>query len=525
MPKPFMAPCLDGKGGPLAGEIDRMNGMRRGTIQRLPSAAAHCLTPLPCKRRMPRVRAVLALLALLPGCSTLSSVSDSVLGSGGPAKGQPGYVAGFLGGVVADEPRAVLAGREVLSAGGSAADAAVAVGLTLAVTLPSRAGLGGGGACLAYSPAAKSPGGGTPEAVMFTPLAPALPGSNADRPAAVPMMARGLYLLHARYGNRPFESLVSSAEQLARFGVPVSRALVKDLNLVSGPLLADPNARAVFSQNGVPLIEGQMLRQPDLGSTLAQIRVAGVGDMYQGVLARRIAQASIQIGGPIEFSDLRAGLPKLAPPLIRSFHNDKIAFLPPPADGGLAAEAAFDVLAANPNDLAAASARALAAAARYRQGGVTPEAVLAAHDLSLSGETMFPASTSFVTMDRTGAAVACALTMDNLFGTGRIMPGLGILAAASPAAVPKPLLSAGLAWNDNIKAFRAAAGGSGQAGAPLAVAVALINTLNTNRPMSAPVPDPGRANVIACSRYLPGENSECGWANDPRELGLASGAN
>jgi gamma-glutamyltranspeptidase/glutathione hydrolase len=294
---------------------------------------------------------------------------------------------------------------------------------------------------------------------------------------------------------------------------------------VSGPLLADPNARAVFSQNGVPLIEGQVLRQPDLGSTLAQIRVAGVGDMYQGILARRIVQASIQIGGPIEFSDLRAGLPKLAPPLIRPFHNDKVAFLPPPADGGLAAEAAFDVLAANPNDLAAASARALAAAARYRQGGVTPEAVLAARDLSLSGETVFPASTSFVTMDRTGNAVVCALTMDNLFGTGRIMPGLGILAAASPAAVPKPLLSAGLVWNDNIKAFRAAAGGSGQAGAPLAVAVALINTLNTNRPMSAPVPDPGRANIIACSRYLPGENSECGWANDPRESGLASGAN
>jgi gamma-glutamyltranspeptidase / glutathione hydrolase len=128
-------------------------------------------------------------------------------------------------------------------------------------------------------------------------------------------------------------------------------------------------------------------------------------------------------------------------------------------------------------------------------------------------------------LDRSGNAVACALTMDNLFGTGRILPGLGFLAAASPAAVPPPFLSAGLVWNDNIKAFRAAAGGSGQAGAPLAVALALINTLKTNQPMSVPVPDPGRANVIACGRYLPGENSECGWANDPRESGLAMGAN
>ena len=128
-------------------------------------------------------------------------------------------------------------------------------------------------------------------------------------------------------------------------------------------------------------------------------------------------------------------------------------------------------------------------------------------------------------MDRTGGAVACALTMDNLFGTGRIMPGLGILAAASPAAVPPPLLSAGLVWNDNIKALRAAAAGSGQSGAPVAVASALVNALKTNRPMSVPVPDPGRANIVACAGYLPGETGLCGWANDPREAGLSIGAN
>ena len=467
----------------------------------------------------------MALLALLPGCSTLSGATDSLFGGNRPAPGQPGYVPGFLGGVVADEPRAALAGREVLSAGGTAADAAVAVGLTLAVTYPSRAGLGGGGACIAYAPGAQSPNQGVPEAIMFTPRAPATPGANADRPASVPMLARGLFLLHARYGNQPFETLVSRAEQLARFGVPASRALVKDLALVSGPLFADPAARAIFSHDGVPLTEGQTVLQPDLAATLSRIRVDGVGDMYQGALADRIAKASGAIGGPIQLSDLRKALPKLAPPLVREFHNDKIAFLPPPADGGLAAAAAFDVLASNPDATAAASARALAVAQRYRAGRISPVAALSARDLPAPAGTLFPASTSFVTLDRTGSAVACALTLDNLFGTGRIMPGLGFLAAASPAAVPPPLLAAGLVWNANLRAFRAAAGGSGQAGAPVAVAAALINTLRTRRPMPVPVPDPGRANVIACGRYLPGEDSSCGWANDPRESGLAVGAN
>jgi gamma-glutamyltranspeptidase/glutathione hydrolase len=477
------------------------------------------------RRRMSPARAAFALLAFLPGCSTVTSVTDKVLGTGGPPVGQPGYVAGFLGGVAADEPRAVLAGREVLSSGGSAGDAAVAVGLTLAVTLPSRAGLGGGGACLALSTNVKGITGGVPEAIMFTPPAPAQRGSNADRPAAVPMLARGLYLLHARYGVRPFESLVSSAEQLARFGTPASRALVKDLTVVSGPLLADPGARAVFSQNGVPLQEGQILRQPDLGATLAQIRVAGVGDFYQGSLARRIETSSALAGGPLGLADLRGALPKLAAPLLASYRVDKVAFLPPPADGGLAAAAAFAVLAANPGDLAAAEARSLAVAERYRAGGLTPEAVLAARDLPPPDSTVFPASTSFATLDRNGNAVVCALTMNNLFGTGRILPGLGFLAAASPDSVPPPLLAAGLAWNANIVAFRAEAGGSGQSGAALAVAAGLINALRSNQPMPVPVPDPGRANVIACARYLPGETSLCNWANDPRENGLALGAN
>lgn len=477
------------------------------------------------RARLMPARLFLAMLSVLPGCSTVNTVTESVLGTGGPKAGQPGYVAGFLGGVVADEPRAVLAGREILSAGGTAADAAVAVGLTLSVTYPSRAGLGGGGACLAYAPDAKTPAKGVPEAVMFTPLAPTMPGANADRPAALPTLARGLFLLQARYGNQSFDAMVTAAEQMARNGVPVSRALAKDLALVAGPLMADPGARAVFSHDGIPLTEGQILRQPDLASTLAQIRQAGVGDMYQGILAHRIAQVSPDIGGPLPFDDLRKALPKLMSPLVRNFHNDKVAFLPPPADGGLAAEAAFNVLASNPADLPGAMAEALAVAERFRAGGITPAAVLTARDLPAASPVIYPASTSFVTMDRQGNAVACALTLDNLFGTGRMMPGLGFLAAASPAAVPPPLLSAGLVWNDNLKAFRAAVGGSGQAGAPLAVAVALINTLKSNRPMATPVPDPGRANVIACARYLPGENSECGWANDPREFGLAQGAN
>lgn len=467
-------------------------------------------------------RVVLALTLACSGCS--SSGFGGLFGSNNtPLPGQPGYVKGFLGGVVADEPRAALVGRDVLSSGGNAADAAVAVALALSVTLPSRAGLGGGGGCLAYAADKDSVNKGVPEALTFVPLAPSSAGPNADRPAAVPMVPRGLFLLNARYGTRPIEIPLAKAEELARFGTPTSRALARDIAVVAGPLMADPGARSVFSRDGQPLAEGQPLLQPELAATLAAIRVSGVGDLYQGVLARRLQEVSASIGGPLQVSDLRAALPRLTAPVMLTDRHDRIAFLPPPADGGLAAAGAFQVLQANPADYAGAEARALAVATRWRAGGATPEAVLAARDLQPEAPGPMAASTTFATLDKSGNAVVCSLTMDNLFGTGRIFPGTGILAAASPNSVPPPLLSAALAWNENVHGFRAAVGGSGQAGAPGAVAMALYNTLRSQTPMPQPVPDPGRANVIACGRYLPSESGSCGWAVDPRESGLAVG--
>ncbi len=314
-----------------------------------------------------RAAAMLLAAGALPACSTLQSVQQTFLG--GPPQGGPPRLSGFIGAAVADEPQAALAGREVLALGGTAADAAVAIGMMLTVTLPSRAGLGGGGACLAYDPRRSGAGGGRPEAIMFLPIAPSAPGPETDRPASVPMVARGLFLLQARYGTRPFETLVAPAERLARLGTPVSRALADDIALVAGPLSADPDARAVFAPNGIPLAAGANLVQPDLAVTLAQLRTTGVGDLYQGSLADRFVQGARIAGGGLQVDDLRKALPKAAGPITMPAGRDQVAFLPPPADGGLAAAAAFRVLRANPADMAGAQAVALATASRWRAGG------------------------------------------------------------------------------------------------------------------------------------------------------------
>jgi gamma-glutamyltranspeptidase/glutathione hydrolase len=466
---------------------------------------------------------VTAISLLASSCTTVNKTVHDVRKSvlGGPL--DPGeHLKGFIGGVAADEPLAALAAREVLATGGNAADAAVTLAAMLTVTLPSRASLGGGGACIAYQPGARSAGHGIPEALLFVPRAPAV--NAGDRPAAVPMMARGLYLLALRYGSRPFAQLLAPAEQAGSSGISISRALARDISQVQGPLLADPGAAAVFAPAGQPLAEGSRLVQADLADTLTRLGRSGVGDLYQGLLAQRFAESSAQAGGPISTSDLIRGTASLANPIIIRAGDDQVAFLPPPADGGLGAAAAFlNYQQAGSVSQAMVDVSVGAVAAWRGQTAGTDPLPLLQNPPHGGNLPALPASTSFVVVDRTGGAVACALTMENLFGTGRIAPGTGIVLGASPAVKPSALLTAGVAWNSARDAFRAAAASSGQNAAAVSGAIAMGQAIVGDLPPREPVPDPGRENAIGCPQYLPGNDQGCRFYSDVRNAGLAAG--
>ena len=466
-----------------------------------------------------RLGLVLTLGATLAdgGCSTFAAYKKMVVG--GPlAPGE--HLKGFIGGVAADEPVAALAAREILATDGSAADAAVALGFMLSVTLPSRASLGAGGACIAYKPGATSINHGVPEAIMFVPRAPA--ATAGDRPASVPMLARGLYLLSARYGTKPLADLLLPARQAAAQGITISRALATDLAQVQGPLLADAGSAAVFAPGGKPLGIGDHLVQHDLGASLSVLSSAGVGDMYQGLLAQALVRTTALAGGPVTDADLRAAVPSIANPIVVKAGEDQAAFLPPPADGGLGAAAAFLNLERNGMVTQSLADISVAAPAQWRAHGGDPLQMLTSGSYSGTLPAL-PASTSFVVVDRKGEAVACALTMDNLFGTGRIAPGTGIMLGASPAIKPMPLLTAAVAWSSGRDAFRAAVASSGQNAAALAGAAALGQAMTGDLPPRTPVPEPGRANAIGCTGYVPGNTASCHWATDPRGSGLAVG--
>ncbi|WP_271801868.1 gamma-glutamyltransferase [Commensalibacter communis] len=434
-------------------------------------------------------------------------------------------VTGYVGSIAADEPQAAMVARDVLIRGGNAADAAAALGFALTVTLPSRASLGGGGACVAYRPEQPA------QSFLFLPQPGAIKG-NADRPAAIPMMARGLYLLQASNGKADINDILQVTSNLAANGVTVSDIFASDLASVQGPLFQDPAMQKLFSRrDGATLQAGDMLYQPRLKIIYDRLTTAGISDLYIGSLAHSYILGAQNAGGGLSGTDFRNALPATAPALSLALPNKETLYLvAPPADGGLGMGMAWKVQsnALTTSQGTVASWRANNPVSFSKKDILAQEekaqALLNEGQAGNGTLPSLPASTSFTVVDRNGEAVSCALTMNNLFGTGRIAGTTGIVMAASPNAAPQPLLTAAIATYKNR--FLAAISASGQNDAAAAGAEALNNLLSSgknteNSAIAHPNTPQGRVNAVYCQDGLPGNTNKCRAYTDPQGAGLA----
>ncbi len=505
---------------------------------------------------------------------------------GGPDRpvGVVGHVDGFAGFVAADEPRAALLGRDILSAGGTPADAAVAMAFALSVTLPSQAGLGAGGSCLIYDHDK-----GRVRALTFVAPPPSRLQAGTTRPTAVPELPRAMYALHDRYGRMRWESLVTPAENMARFGVSTSRAFALQLQPFATALLQDPASSAVFGGGeGTGVREGDLLTQNDLGATLARLRVEGVGNLYTDQGADALAAAAAAAGGSLNKADLAATQPRWSDPLAVVTGNDTAYFAPAPAAAGMVEAQMWGILAGQGRygDAPAASRAQLMAetSARVfadRQVWMNPEGTSNQADAALlstahlnglmagysaSGHqaaggnpvTDAPAGTGLVVVGKDGSAISCAFSMNNSFGTGRMLPNMGFYLPFAPGIKGRGPYSLGpvLVLNHNSNEFRfaaAAGGGPGAADAviePMAAAqlehVPLDQALAAKRVYAPNAPDqvvaePGapqaaalraaghqveegglnvRVNAVQCGSGDP-RPSRCSAETDPRGAGMA----
>jgi gamma-glutamyltranspeptidase/glutathione hydrolase len=434
----------------------------------------------------------LAAVFLLAACgqSETDRESDRAANAANPAGLSPTkanlsatYRSSSFAAVSADESRAAEVGRDILQGGGNATDAATAMFFALSVTLPSAASLGASGACIVHDEKTKAA-----EAIVFPPIAAG--GAIAGQTFAVPVGVRGVTLMHVRHGQLRWEQVVAPAEKLARFGVPVSRALSRDLRDGASMLGADRETRRIFGKGGGMVSEGDVLVQSDLAGTLGAIRQRGGGAFFQGPLARTLSEQIAQMGGSLPVDALRGAVPQAGPPVsdaYGTFARRRVYAAPPPAAG----------------------ASALAGWRGQAPGGATP-----ANSAGFSG---------LIAVDSKGGAAACTLSMGQLFGARAIVTGTGLLlAAATPdAGSVSPLIIASPANGEF--AFAGAGGGAPTAAQATGVVAydVIERSQNVNAALGARGGQGGWVNAIACPSGLRGGAASCQIGLDPASSGLA----
>lgn len=374
--------------------------------------------------------------------------------------------------VVAQEPLAADAGVEVLKAGGNAIDAAVAVAFALAVTHPSAGNIGGGGFLLARFADGRS------TFIDFREMAPASASRNmylgADgkatrdsvvgwRAAGVPGTVRGLELAHKRYGRKPWSALIQPSVELARRGIVLSYAEARSMCGAKKLMAQFPESNRIFLKGGFCFDAGEILVQPELAAVLERISREGAKDFYEGETARILAAEMKKNGGEITLADLKGYKAVERAPMKGTHRGYEILTAPSPSSGGIGILQMAEMLegtgyekhgagsAASSHYIAEAMRRYFADRARYLGDGdfvrlplpgLLEPAYIAARRSSIELDRATPSSvisagapaggestetTHFNVVDADGNAVALTYTINNSYGSGVAVPGLGFL--------------------------------------------------------------------------------------------------
>jgi gamma-glutamyltranspeptidase / glutathione hydrolase len=270
------------------------------------------------------IRSLLALLALLVSF--------------------PAFAAGGV--VSSADPRATEAGQEMLRAGGSAADAAMAMMLAITVVEPQSSGIGGGGFILYHDAKTgkiatidgreKAPASARPDQFMTdgkpTNYMKAFPGGlSTGVPGNIRLAARA----HQRWGKLPWAKLFEPAIRLAE-GFEINRTLANALVQLA-PVWKDfPAAQALYWQDGKPKPVGTMQRNPALAALLRKVADDGPEAFYTGAEGQAIVDAvaaSTLNPTKLTMEDLAAYRPVDRNAVCAPYRQYKVCGMGPPSSG------------------------------------------------------------------------------------------------------------------------------------------------------------------------------------------------
>jgi gamma-glutamyltranspeptidase/glutathione hydrolase len=341
--------------------------------------------------------------------------------------------------VVAAHPLAAEAGREALSNGANAVEAAVAVSLALGVVEPFASSLGGGGFMMI------APHGRPSETVVLDgrgklpslaaeeyiyPRGVMLPWVPKTGPmsVAVPGLGRLLGLALEKYGEgMPLERLSHRAITLASEGFEVGEVFVYCSALFEGTVRSTPECAKIFFNNGARFKPGERLVQKDHADALCLVAREGFESCYTGEIGRRLLR-TINATGPVwGEDDLKNYQVKIREPLWADVAGHRIATTPPPSRGG--AGIIQSLLRYDKDTVRlAATIRSV-----FRQlHPIIGDPDITEIDLSKLVEGVAApmpggGTTHFVVVDGKGTIVTMSQTIGHFFGSGVVVEGCGIM--------------------------------------------------------------------------------------------------
>ncbi len=250
-------------------------------------------------------------------------------------------------------------GIKILDMGGNAVDAAVAVGFSLATTLPRAGNLGGGGFMLIYLKErdeifyidyrSKSPRNSSIEKLLGTKQIPDRNSKLWERvdytylASAVPGTVYGLLEAHKNFGRLELQEIMKPVIEQAENGVSVT----SDLNYVievTPQLRNDNESYSIFFDNDEPLKEFSVMKRPDLANTFKEISKNGIKGFYEGVIADKIVSAMEKNNGLITHEDLKNYKSFFRMPIAINYKGHKVYTAAPPSGGGITLLTALGIL-------------------------------------------------------------------------------------------------------------------------------------------------------------------------------------
>lgn len=378
-------------------------------------------------------------------------------------------VMGRSAAISSDHQLATATGAAVLRRGGNAVDAAIAMAGVLAVVRPHMNGVGGDlfmlyreaktGRVFALNGSGGAGSGALPEAFAARGLQ-SVPGAGIMS-VSVPGAVRAWEDALARFGTTTLRQALAPAVGYAEGGFPVSTRLSLDFTGELKKISNDPELRRTYLVNGKAPVPGTLLVQRDLAATLRRIASGGARALYTGPLAARVAGFITTEGGFVTAADLARHRSEWTAPLRTTYLDHEVLAFPPNTQGvtflemlNIAGQASLTAMGHNsaayihtlvegaklayadrdrwvadprfssvPTDrlLSPDYARELARRIRPDSSDST-DARGAGEDRDATGDTVY-----LCVIDQHGNAVSLIQSLFAAFGSGRMVPGTGIV--------------------------------------------------------------------------------------------------